>query len=176
MNQVPTAAKEEALASDWSKTRLICMVLTLSSALMLGLPLFLAAVAPRPQPSLQDQAPSLDPALTLCVLFQLAAFGAFLFVARLWRRLLRQRRLEPGEPWDAERLREAWGRAWILRYAFGEAVCLVAGVGLFLGYQVGLLPEATRFAWLCVLPLFVLGWMLTHWPSKEVLHAAFFNS
>ena len=172
---MPLTVKEAALSSDWSRIRAICMVLTLTSGVVLGLPLFLSAVAPRAQPALVDEAPSLDPILTVCALLQLLAFGAFLLVPRFWRKLSR-RAAGADEAWDAGRVVEAWGIAWIMRYAFGEAVCLVAGVGLFLGYQNGLLPDATRFAWLCLLPLFVLVWMLRHWPDKDVLHAAFFNS
>lgn len=175
MNPVSETAKEAALGSDWSRPRLTCMILTLSSAVLLGLPLFLAAVAPRPQPPLQDQAPSLDPALTLCILMQGLATAAFFGAPYFWRRLLR-RNLPPGQAWGAEELREAWGRTWILRYALGEAVCLAGALGLFLGYQEGLLPAATRFAWLCALPLGLLLWMLRHWPDRQVLHDAFFNS
>lgn len=176
MNEVRAEALDAALASGFvPRIRLACLGLTLSSAFFLGAPILLSSLAPRPLPPLDDGAPTLDLALGFLFLLQIIGTVAMFQLQGAWQRLARQRP-EPGQAWEAGPLAEAMGRAWLIRYALGEAVCVAAGLGLFLGYQQGLLPVAQRIWLLALPPLIVLAWMLTHWPDEKVLRKAFQHS
>ncbi len=176
MSDLRPEVLETALRSGFlPRLRMICVALTGSGALFLGAPIFLSVIAPRPLPGLDDGAKTLDLVLGLLFFLQIVAVVAIFQLKNAWQRLA-PRRPEAGEAWGPDTLAAAIARVWLIRYALAEGVCVLAGVGLFLAYQQGLVPVATRLALLGLLPVVALAWMILSWPDENDLRKAFLNS
>ena len=176
MNAFEEENFERALASGFlPRLRIACMAMSLTGAILVALPIFLAAGAPRELPSLEAGAASLDFTLGILFLLQVLAFVLLFRIQGFWQRLAPVRPAQGGA-WEAEALALAIERISLIRFGLGESICLLGGLGFYLAYQQGLLLLAPHLGLLGLLPLASIAWMLLHWPDEKKLRQVFLNS